>query len=131
MISLSIHDASYNCLMQPTPTLKVIATQSLFDEYANDAPLRRDTDTKALKVEVPGRPEKPDLISPREVKPRKLTTPEGRATLVHAISHIEFNAINLALDAIYRFREMPDQFYRDWLLWQLKKQSILAYYKRA
>jgi len=42
-------------------------------------------------------------------------SPEGRAALIHAICHIEFNAINLALDAVYRFRDMPDQYYSDWL----------------
>jgi uncharacterized ferritin-like protein (DUF455 family) len=46
---------------------------------------------------------------------RKLTTPAGRAALVHAIAHIEFNAINLALDAVYRFRGLPSAFYDDWL----------------
>ena len=116
MTSLSIHDAAYACLMQPVPALKLSATQALFDEYAANAPLRRESSVAAVKVGVPGRPDKPELISPRMVKQRKLTTPEGRATLVHAIAHIEFNAINLALDAIYRFRDMPDQFYRDWLL---------------
>ena len=40
---------------------------------------------------------------------------EGRAALIHAICHIEFNAINLALDAVWRFAAMPDDFYRDWL----------------
>jgi uncharacterized ferritin-like protein (DUF455 family) len=116
MTSLSIYDAAYECLMEPVPSSKVIATQALFNEYADNAPLRRETTSEVLKVAVSGRPKKPELISPRDVKQRKLTTPEGRATLVHAISHIEFNAINLALDAIYRFRDMPDQYYRDWLL---------------
>ncbi|RVU82744.1 ferritin-like domain-containing protein [Leucothrix sargassi] len=116
MSSLSIYDAAYECLMQPEPALKIAATKALFDEYANDAPLRRKSHSAVERIEIPGRPEKPELISPRLVKQRKLTTPEGRATLVHAISHIEFNAINLALDAVYRFRDMPDQYYRDWLL---------------
>ena len=49
------------------------------------------------------------------MKQRKLTSELGRATLIHAITHIEFNAINLALDAVYRFREMPNAYYTDWL----------------
>jgi uncharacterized ferritin-like protein (DUF455 family) len=40
---------------------------------------------------------------------------EGRAALAHAVAHIEFNAINLALDAAYRFRGLPDGYYGDWL----------------
>lgn len=42
-------------------------------------------------------------------------TPEGRAILIHALAHIEFNAINLALDAIWRFPGMPSAYYADWL----------------
>ena len=42
-------------------------------------------------------------------------TTEGRAALLHAIAHIEFNAINLALDAVWRFAGMPRAFYADWL----------------
>jgi uncharacterized ferritin-like protein (DUF455 family) len=64
---------------------------------------------------VPGRPARPPLIQPRDVPSRGLGTPEGRAALIHAVAHIEFNAINLALDAAFRFREMPADYYRDWL----------------
>ena len=64
---------------------------------------------------IPGCPEKPVLVSPLNVKKRSMRTVEGRAALVHALSHIEFNAINLALDAIWRFSEMPEAYYLDWL----------------
>ncbi|MGB4813030.1 MAG: ferritin-like domain-containing protein [Methylophilaceae bacterium] len=64
---------------------------------------------------IPGRPAKPALVSPRAVEKRSMRTIEGRAALVHAIAHIEFNAINLALDAIWRFANMPPQYYADWL----------------
>lgn len=64
---------------------------------------------------LPGVPEKPELVAPRHVKHRSMVTPEGRAILIHALVHIEFNAINLALDAIWRFSGMPEQFYVDWL----------------
>lgn len=64
---------------------------------------------------LPGRPAKPELIEPAKVPHRSVHTEEGRAALIHAICHIEFNAINLALDAIWRFPQMPEAFYRDWL----------------
>ena len=64
---------------------------------------------------VPGRPVRPELVLPRAVKRRSLNTPDGRAVLIHALAHIEFNAINLALDAIWRFPNMPGAFYADWL----------------
>lgn len=68
-----------------------------------------------LAVPVPGRPAKPELVPPRFTKNRGLNTLRGRKTLLHAVAHIEFNAINLALDAAWRFRDMPDQYYVDWL----------------
>ena len=64
---------------------------------------------------IPGRPDRPALVAPRLVKHRAMTTPEGRAALIHALAHIEFNAINLALDVIWRFAGMPADFYLDWL----------------
>ncbi|HWG10628.1 MAG TPA: ferritin-like domain-containing protein [Rhodanobacteraceae bacterium] len=63
---------------------------------------------------VPGRPKRPQLVPPREVPQRGLGSAEGRAALVHAVAHIEFNAINLAWDAVLRFPGMPDDYYRDW-----------------
>jgi uncharacterized ferritin-like protein (DUF455 family) len=64
---------------------------------------------------IPGRPVKPALVSPLEVGKRSMRTEEGRAALIHALAHIEFNAINLALDAIWRFDGMPESYYQNWL----------------
>jgi len=69
----------------------------------------------AEPIIVPGRPEKPELVHPSRVKRRKLTTAAGQAAFLHALAHIEFNAINLAWDAVYRFRDMPADFYSDWV----------------
>ncbi|PZP29437.1 MAG: DUF455 domain-containing protein [Roseateles depolymerans] len=64
---------------------------------------------------LPGRPSRPQLVAAVKVPKRSPFTPEGRAALIHAICHIEFNAINLALDAVWRFDGMPHAFYLDWL----------------
>jgi uncharacterized ferritin-like protein (DUF455 family) len=64
---------------------------------------------------IPGRPTRPTLVSPRALERRPMNTVAGRAALIHALAHIEFNAINLALDAIWRFPDMPPEFYVDWL----------------
>jgi len=64
---------------------------------------------------IPGRPIKPTLVQPRLLQRRAMNTLEGRVALIHALAHIEFNAINLALDAIWRFPNMPEKFYADWL----------------
>ena len=67
------------------------------------------------KGEIPGCPNKPELVPPLDLPKRSMRTIDGRAALIHALAHIEFNAINLALDAIWRFDHMPDNYYTDWL----------------
>jgi len=81
---------------------------------ANELELDADVSISSLQT-IPGRPVKPDLVSPRLLKRRSMVTNEGRAALIHALAHIEFNAINLALDAIWRFTGMPADYYADWL----------------
>jgi len=74
-----------------------------------------DPATPVTPIGVAGHPPKPELVAPAKLKRRRLGSETGRAALVHAVAHIEFNAINLALDAAYRFRDMPPQFYLDWI----------------
>ena len=62
-----------------------------------------------------GRPDRPKMVPPGQLPRRGLGSVEGRQALIHAIAHIEFNAINLGLDAALRFPGMPDAYYRDWL----------------
>lgn len=65
---------------------------------------------------IPGRPVRPPLVAHTQLKQRSMRTLEGRAALVHAITHIELNAIDLALDVAWRFAGMPRSFYLDWLM---------------
>lgn len=64
---------------------------------------------------IPGRPAAPALVAPSQLRQRSMHTAEGRAALIHALAHIEFNAINLAADIVWRFPGMPAQFYRQWI----------------
>ena len=68
-----------------------------------------------LDIPNPGRPDRPVLVAPKDLTHRRLGSIEGKVGLLHAIAHIEFNAINLALDAVYRFQQMPSEFIDDWL----------------
>ncbi len=111
----SIYDAVHDCLMQSDVETKLRDTHQLHVDW-QAGKLSRQVDAKPVQaIPAPGRPAKPELVHPRKVKQRKLTSPAGRMALLHAVSHIEFNAINLALDAAYRFRDMPDEYYADWL----------------
>jgi uncharacterized ferritin-like protein (DUF455 family) len=78
----------------------------------------RPVDTAAVIQQpagIPGRPARPRLVEHITLKPPSMRTPAGIAALVHAIAHIELNAIDLALDICWRFPGMPEAFYRDWL----------------
>ncbi|NLY65086.1 MAG: ferritin-like domain-containing protein, partial [Alcaligenaceae bacterium] len=79
-----------------------------------DAPIHTQEITSPSQT-IPGRPLQPELVSPQKVAYRSINSEQGKAALIHAIAHIEFNAINLALDIIWRFAHLPDDFYRDWL----------------
>ena len=75
-------------------------------------------DTQAVIADpggIPGRSPHPILVSHTSLKAKPLNTPEGKALLLHAIAHIELNAIDLALDVVWRFSGMPEDFYRDWV----------------
>ena len=75
-----------------------------------------DADTPLTPTQpIPGRPDKPELVPPQSVNQRAMNTAEGRAAMIHAMTHIEFNAINLALDAVWRFTGLPREYYADWL----------------
>lgn len=67
--------------------------------------------------ERPGRPEKPELVPPRMLRKRSLNTEHGRIALMHALAHIELNAIDLALDIVARFaaKQIPRSFFDGWM----------------
>ncbi len=71
--------------------------------------------SQSIQNTIPGIPNKPELVPPLQLPKRSMRTVEGRAALIHALAHIEFNAINLALDAVWRFENMPENYYSDWL----------------
>ncbi len=106
--------SAYQCLMEPDPIKKIELTQLLAKKIAAGEFDFGEQRTEPEIVKIPGRPEKPAMIDPRKVPRRRLGSAKGRAALFHALAHIEFNAINLGLDAIYRFPNMPAVFYRDW-----------------
>ncbi|HLT99826.1 MAG TPA: ferritin-like domain-containing protein [Burkholderiaceae bacterium] len=101
--------AALQALLIEGPALKCDAVRQLQGDSA--------VDTEAslpVPAKLPGRPARPELVPPAKVPRRSMATEDGRACLLHALAHIEFNAINLALDIVWRFPGMPEPFYRDW-----------------
>lgn len=113
---MQLRPLALDVLLICDPAAKVAAMQSLWQQRAQ-LPLDTRTcpATDDASTRLPGRPERPHLIPAKQVPTRTPFTPEGLATLLHAVCHIEFNAINLALDAVWRFNDMPEAFYDDWL----------------
>jgi uncharacterized ferritin-like protein (DUF455 family) len=101
--------------------LRVLSLSDPADKAAAARALRADDgllDTCAVlhpAGTLPGRPPRPLLVAPAQLAKRSPFSTEGRAALLHAVAHIEFNAINLALDAAWRFPGLPAAYYRDWL----------------
>ncbi|HZX29680.1 MAG TPA: ferritin-like domain-containing protein [Telluria sp.] len=108
--------AAQRCLAETDPETKTAAVIALAAAVAAGCCV---LDATAVLQEepgaIPGRPARPELVPPRLVGRRSMATVEGRAMLIHALAHIEFNAVNLALDAVWRFSGMPERFYLDWL----------------
>ncbi|TAM92707.1 MAG: ferritin-like domain-containing protein, partial [Rhodanobacteraceae bacterium] len=109
-----LFEAAKRCLDCAEPETKVALTRQAFEALSDGVLMLTGDGAMPAPITAPGRPVRPHLVMPRDVPQRGLGSDEGRAALVHAVAHIEFNAINLAWDAVYRFRGMPDDYYRDW-----------------
>jgi len=97
-------------LLETDPWRKAALARDLdrFDGIGADEPI-------AEPEGIPGRPARPALVPHTQIKQRSIKSPDGLAALMHALAHIEFNAINLAADLAWRFAGMPDAFYLDWM----------------
>ena len=109
----NLYPALYRALMETDPARKIQQTYALY--YGLRDGLYHREPTPVLSVPDAGRPAAPELVAPKDVPRRRLGSREGLCAMLHAIAHIEFNAINLSLDAAYRFQHMPEDFYRDWM----------------
>jgi uncharacterized ferritin-like protein (DUF455 family) len=113
-VSTDVYAAIYRAIVEPDPVAKCLLAEQLEQDWLSGQ-LKRLDDGVVLDIDDPGRPQSPQLVDPRKVPRRSLATEQGRIVMLHSFAHIEFNAINLALDAAYRFRQMPDKFISDWL----------------
>lgn len=107
--------AALAILREREPAAKAARARALWDAVRAD-PSRIDPHAMpADPGDLLGRPARPELVEPSSLKRRSMQSEAGCAVLLHALAHIEFNAINLALDAVWRFPSMPPDFYLDWL----------------
>lgn len=113
----NLRTQAWHALMACDPEQKANLAAELYAKAQglDDGALIAPPPTPILRVLDPGRPAQPSLVAPRDLPRRVTHTQAGRSIMAHAFAHIEFNAINIALDAVYRFNDMPADFYRDWL----------------
>lgn len=117
--------AALHWLSETSPATKCAGVSALAAQYrAGRLTLDTASDLQP-QAPLPGRPAKPELVGPAMLHQRGTATPAGRAILLHALAHIEFNAINLALDAVWRYPGMPEHYYADWL--QIAAEEALHY----
>ncbi|MBS0201172.1 MAG: ferritin-like domain-containing protein [Proteobacteria bacterium] len=95
---------------------KPAAARALAAAFHRGELVADETSAPPQAIAMPGRPATPKLVHPRDLPRRGFGSNEGRAAFIHAVAHIEFNAIDLACDAIYRFRGMPAEYYADWVM---------------
>lgn len=110
---MDLRECALAALEQADPDLKCRQVAQAWDALQAGATV--DAQRQLIPPSnLPGRPERPRLVHPRDVPRRSPFSLEGRQALLHAVTHIEFNAINLALDAVWRFPDLPPDYYRDW-----------------
>ncbi|HEX4879018.1 MAG TPA: ferritin-like domain-containing protein [Limnobacter sp.] len=102
-----VRQAAWHALGLSDPLEKMTAVAAIQPTWPLDC-------KQSLQPQL-GRPAAPLLVHPRHVPTRSVAEAQGRGMLLHALAHIEFNAINLALDVMVRFAGMPSAFYLDWL----------------
>ncbi len=115
-----VFQAVFQALSACTPEDKVRKTQAIFKSWKNDS---LDVGPPVTPPAHPGKPDLPELVPPNSVPRRRIGSTDGRAALMHAVAHIEFNAINLALDMTLRFGPSDEfitefdqiSFIGDWL----------------
>lgn len=112
---MSLFEAARGCLDAATPDDKPARTLAAALAFARGGLAIDDDATPPEPIRMPGRPATPRLVHPRDLPRRGFGSIEGRAAFIHAVAHIEFNAIDLAWDAVYRFRGMPRDYYADWV----------------
>lgn len=113
---VELREACGRALREPDPGRKCQAVFALAQGRKTGAvALDRQAPPAGGEIIEPGRPARPPLVPPERLPWRSAKTASGRAALIHALAHIEFNAIQLALDAVWRFSGLPAAYYEDWL----------------
>ncbi len=111
---MNLHAAARAALAESRIEEKLQATDALWADW-QAGKLEAGPNPDPEPLTEAGRPERPLLAAPKDMPKRRPNSREGHVALIHSLCHIEFTAINLALDAVYRFQDLPAEYYTDWL----------------
>ena len=116
MAFMELYSTLETLLTTSAPSEKIALFRAFYDAYRRGE-ITRERTTEPIVFAHPSYHEYCTVIDPQDVPRRtKLNTPHGQILLLHAIAHIEYSAIDLALDAVYRFRDCGEAFDEDWLV---------------
>lgn len=110
-----LYAAAADCLATADPQAKCAKTRAYAAAFFAGALLPEADAPPPEAIRFPGRPERPRLVHPKHLPKRGLGSPAGRAAFLHAVAHIELNAVDLAWDAAYRFRDFPSDYAADFV----------------
>lgn len=111
----NLFDAALQCLLERDADRKIQLTHEYAEQWRAGELALEGAESVVERLERPGRPDAPELVAPADVPRRGMRNLAERLALIHSLAHIEFNAVNLGWDAVYRFRDLPRSYYDDWV----------------
>jgi len=111
----SLSQAALRCVQASEPTEKIRLSREVGAAWHAGRLAEHQPEQTYITIVEPGYPQALSLVEPLAVPRRNVRTLEGRAALLHALLHIEYTAISLAWDAVYRFPGLPQAYYQDWI----------------
>lgn len=110
----NLFEEAQNCLLIADPEEKIAHSLEVVAAW-RDGKLAIPNSAQAIVINKPGRLDSPELVAPEKVRKRGFGSEKQRASLLHALAHIELTAINLSWDSICRYPNMPREYYNDWV----------------
>ena len=111
---MNLYQQAKNCFLSPVPEEKLQLSLQIASDWEAGVLDWQDGEAP-LQLDQPGRLDKPVFVELKKIKKRGFNSIQQRASLIHALAHIELTAVNLAWDSIYRYRGLPKEYYDDWV----------------
>ena len=111
---MNLYQQAKNCFLSPVPEEKLQLSLQIASDWEAGVLDWQDGEAP-LQLDQPGRLDKPVFVELKKIKKRGFNSIQQRASLIHALAHIELTAVNLAWDSIYRYRDLPKEYYDDWV----------------